>query len=198
MALETSDPGDSLKYRSSHMESHSAQATSSKIAASYLRAATRRFFGAMDNALITIAQAVANHHSLDPSLVCAIIEQESAWNPHAIRYEPGFFARYVAPLLTNNKVEPFTNTEAHSRAISWGLMQVMGQSAREAGFTGPFLSELCDPQVGVEVGCALLSKKLGIAAENEHQALQFWNGGANPSYAAEVEARKTKYVFPPK
>jgi|SRR5580704_8128632 soluble lytic murein transglycosylase-like protein len=148
----------------------------------------------MDNSLITTARAIASRHSLDPSLVCAIIEQESAWNPYAIRYEPGFFAKYVAPLFTNNKVEPPTNTEAYSRAISWGLMQVMGESARETGFTGRFLSELCDPTVGVEVGCALFSKKLEIARGNEHQALQFWNGGANSDYAAEVEARRSNYI----
>lgn len=151
----------------------------------------------MNNALITTAQSIATAHALDPSLVCAIIEQESAWEPHAIRYEPGFFAKYVAPLFTNNKVRPPTNTEAYSRAISWGLMQVMGQSAREVGFEGQFLSELCDPEVGVEVGCALFSRKLGLARGDEHQALQFWNGGANPNYATEVEARRPKYVFPP-
>jgi soluble lytic murein transglycosylase-like protein len=151
----------------------------------------------MDNALITIAQAIASRHALDPSLVCAIIEQESGWNPHAIRYELGFFAKYVAPLFTNNKVEPPTNTEAYSRAISWGLMQVMGQSAREVGFTGQFLSELCDPLVGVEVGCTLFNKKLAFAGGNEHQALQFWNGGTNPNYATEVESRRAKYVFRP-
>ncbi len=149
----------------------------------------------MDNALITTARAIAIQHSLDPSLVCAIIEQESAWNPHAIRYEPGFFFKYVAPLFTSNKVEPPTNTEAHSRAISWGLMQVMGQSAREVGFTGSFLSELCDPAIGVGVGCVLFSKKLSITRGNEHQALQIWNGGVNLNYATEVVARKSRYVF---
>ncbi len=88
----------------------------------------------MHSELIPVAQEIGIYHGLDPALVCAIIEQESTWNPHAIRYESAFFAKYVAPLFTNNKVEPPTNTEAHSRAISWGLMQVMGQSAREMGF----------------------------------------------------------------
>jgi soluble lytic murein transglycosylase-like protein len=149
----------------------------------------------MPSDLIPIAHSIATRHALDPSLICAIIEQESAWNPHAIRYEPAFFAKYVAPLFTNNKVEPATNTEAHSRAISWGLMQVMGQSARETGFVGPFLSELCDPPVGIEAGCSLFAHKLGIAHGNISQALQFWNGGTNPSYAAEVQSRMPTYVF---
>jgi soluble lytic murein transglycosylase-like protein len=152
----------------------------------------------MASALISIALTIAERHALDPSLVCALIEQESGWNTHAIRYEPAFFARYVAPLFTNNKVEPPTNTEANSRAISWGLMQVMGQSARETGFVGQFLSELCDPATGIEVGCLLFAHKLGAAHGDVNEALQFWNGGANPNYAAEVRARMPNYEFPAK
>ena len=148
----------------------------------------------MHSELIPVAQEIAIYHGLDPALVCAIIEQESAWNPHAIRYEPAFFARYVAPLFTNNKVEPPTNTEAHSRAISWGLMQVMGQSAREMGFAGHYLSELCDPAVGIEVGCTLFAYKLRFAMGNTSQALQSWNGGANPNYSAQVESRMAGYL----
>jgi len=55
-------------------------------------------------------------HSLDPALVCAVVEQESAWNPWAIRYEPLFFAKYVASLYTNNKVSA---SEAYARGFSW-------------------------------------------------------------------------------
>ena len=144
--------------------------------------------------LISLAQEIATHRGLDPALVCAIIEQESAWNPHAIRYEPAFFAKYVAPLFTNNKVKPPTNTEAQSRSISWGLMQVMGQSAREVGFAGQFLSELCDPAVGIEVGCALFACKLRFAEGNISRALQSWNGGGSPYYSAEVESRMARYL----
>jgi soluble lytic murein transglycosylase-like protein len=152
----------------------------------------------MSSVLISIALTIAERHALDPSLVCAVIEQESAWNTHAIRYEPAFFAKYVAPLFTNNKVEPPTNTEANSRAISWGLMQVIGQSAREVGFVGQFLSELCDPAVGIEVGCLVFAHKLSTAHGDVNEALQFWNGGANPKYAAEVRARMPNYALPAK
>ena len=78
-----------------------------------------------DNAaLIALARAAAAQHSLDAALICAIVEQESAWDPHAIRYEPAFRSRYVAPL-------GLPPTEEVARSISWGLMQVMGQVARE-------------------------------------------------------------------
>lgn len=81
--------------------------------------------------LLTLAHKAATAQSLDPALVCAVVEQESGWNPWAMRYEPAFFTRYVAPLYTNNKI---TATEAWARGFSWGLMQVMGQVARESGF----------------------------------------------------------------
>lgn len=105
--------------------------------------------------LIALARAAAAAHELDPALVCAVVEQESAWDTHAIRYEPGFRTRYVAPL-------GLPPTEEVARSISWGLMQVMGQVAREHGFGGKFLSALCDPAVGLDIGCAVLDAKLAI------------------------------------
>ena len=172
--------------------------------------------------LLALARTAATNHSLDAPLVCAVIEQESAWDPHAIRYEPAFRTRYVAPL-------GLPLTEEVARSISWGLMQVMGQVAREHGFGGKFLSALCDPATGLDIGCAVLNAKFAAAqvegqgfspAMNDRcqpasslpqavaqvggperqepihliaRALQLWNGGANPDYAAQVLARLPHY-----
>ena len=106
--------------------------------------------------LIALARAAAERHALDPALVCAVVEQESAWDAHAIRYEPAFRTRYVAPL-------GLPPTEEVARSISWGLMQVMGQVAREHGFSGKFLSALCEPAAGLDIGCAVLASKLVAA-----------------------------------
>jgi soluble lytic murein transglycosylase-like protein len=138
-----------------------------------------------------MAQKIAQSHELDPALVCAVIEQESAWNPWAMRYEPAFFAKYVASLYTNNKVSA---TEAYARGISWGLMQVMGQVARENGFTDRFLSGLCDPATGIDFGCRVLRKKLDSAKGDTAQGLLAWNGGGNPNYPVEVLARRATYA----
>lgn len=141
--------------------------------------------------LLSLAKKAAAAHSLDPALVCAVVEQESGWNPWAMRYEPAFFAKYVAPLYTNNKI---TASEAYARGFSWGLMQVMGQVAREAGFPEPFLSALCDPAEGLDVGCKVLRRKLESAAGDITRGLLAWNGGGNPAYPAQVLARRTHYL----
>jgi soluble lytic murein transglycosylase-like protein len=140
--------------------------------------------------MIALARRIAAAHDLDPALVCAVIEQESAWNPWAVRYEPGFLSRYVAPLYTAGKLSA---TEAYTRAMSWGLMQVMGQVAREFGFAGESLPELCDPATGVEFGCRVLAKRMARARGDAPAALLAWNGGANPNYPAEVLARTRNY-----
>jgi soluble lytic murein transglycosylase-like protein len=141
--------------------------------------------------LLTLARKAAAAHSLDPSLVCAVVEQESAWNPWAMRYEPAFFAKYVASLYTNNKIAA---TEAYARGFSWGLMQVMGQVARETGFDALFLSALCEPEQGLAVGCKVLRKKFDAMAGDTTRALLAWNGGANSTYAAQVLARRARYL----
>jgi soluble lytic murein transglycosylase-like protein len=122
--------------------------------------------------LIELARAAAKTHALDSALVCAVIEQESAWEPHAIRYEPAFRMRYVAPL---------------------GLSQTE-EVARERGFTGHFLSALCDPGTGLDIGCAVLASKLSAAGGELAQALALWNGGASATYAPDVLAHIAKYA----
>lgn len=140
----------------------------------------------MNQQLIDLAKQVAIEHSLEPSLVCAIVEQESAWNPWAIRYEPGFYRQYLAPMHS------LTTTEAYSRAFSWGLMQLMGECARENGYGAP-LAALCDPKTGLEQGCVHFARKLKLAQGEVAHGLQLWNGGGNAQYSTQVLARVGKY-----
>jgi len=146
---------------------------------------------AVPSQLIVLARKAAAAQSLDPALVCAVVEQESAWNPWAIRYEPLFFAKYVASLYTNNKISA---SEAYARGFSWGLMQVMGQVARESGFDALFLSALCDPEQGLAIGCKVLRKKIDAMAGDTMRGLLAWNGGGSPAYPAQVLARKPHYL----
>lgn len=140
--------------------------------------------------LIALAKKSALKYGLDGNLVCAVVEQESGWNPWAIRYEPGFYDRYVRPRVERGILRDLT--EARARAFSWGLMQVMGETAREAGLSG-HIASLCDPEIGIEIGCHVLSEKFADAQGNVKDALLAWNGGGNPMYPDEVLNRMSKY-----
>lgn len=136
--------------------------------------------------LTNLAKEIAGKYALEPALVCAIVEQESMWNPWAIRYEPAFYAHYVMPQ------RGLSATEAYARAFSWGLMQVMGEVAREEGFHGD-LPSLCDPATGLDAGCTHFKRKMVQADSDIGKALQLWNGGGNAQYSVEVIARIPKY-----
>ena len=94
----------------------------------------------------------AGEFGIPQTLIAGIIQVESGGDPWGFRYEPAFLQRYV-----EEKPRRFgaisTESERIARATSWGLMQVMGQVARERGFNGAFLSELCDPTTGIYYGC---------------------------------------------
>jgi soluble lytic murein transglycosylase-like protein len=141
--------------------------------------------------LLALAQQAARTHALWPELVCAVVEQESSWDPWALRYEPGFYERYIEPQVARGAIS--NDTEARARAFSWGLMQVMGQLAREHGFTGPSLAALCDAAAGLEIGCRVLAAKIAAAEGNVERALILWNGGGNREYPAAVLARAAHY-----
>jgi soluble lytic murein transglycosylase-like protein len=142
--------------------------------------------------LLSLAEEAAHAHGLWSELVCAVIEQESGWDLWAARYEPAFYKRYIEPLTA--KSTPLPASEARMRAFSWGLMQVMGQVAREHGFLGNSLAQLCDPAVGLDVGCRVLAAKLAAAEGNVPRALLLWNGGGHRDYPDAVLARTHKYI----
>jgi soluble lytic murein transglycosylase-like protein len=136
--------------------------------------------------LIEMAKTIATNHGLDPTLVCAIVEQESSWNTWAIRYEPNFYLHYIRPMAG------LSATEAYARAFSFGLLQLMGECARENGYKGD-LAAICDPETGLNAGCIHFKRKLETAQGDVTKALLLWNGGAAPGYPAEVMARVPKY-----
>lgn len=131
--------------------------------------------------LKTLAFLAAKAEGLDPALVCAVCHHESAnWKAWAIRYEPGFYDRYISHMSTLGA------TEKMARAFSYGLMQVMGQTAREFGFSGEYLTELCDPFTNLKFGCKKLARCLKLANGDVHEGLLKYNGGGDPSYPDKV------------
>lgn len=140
-----------------------------------------------NDARLTLAKKWATKYGLRVELVCAVIEQESNWNPWAMRYEPRFYDRYI---IAMNLLD---HTEAIARATSFGLMQTMGQVAREHGFGGKFLTELCDADVGVDFGCRKLQQCFSVHGDDE-TALLSYNGGGDEFYPKQVLARVARYT----
>lgn len=128
-------------------------------------------------------QLAAKHaapYGLDVALVCAVAHHESGWYPFADRHEPAFYDRYIQPLINQGKVRNIT--EAKNRATSYGLMQVMGQVARELGCTARSLVELTDPDLGIEFGCKKLKECIDKHPSDQRAALLAYNGGGDPGY----------------
>lgn len=127
---------------------------------------------------------------ISPMLLAAVIHQESAGNPFAVRYEPNFFKKYVEDktrktMLGHVPTRCAFETEARLRATSFGLMQIMGQVLRERGFKGEFLTEALDPKTNLKWGSEFLQTLL-LKHQDTEAALLRWNGGGNKNYGKEV------------
>lgn len=120
--------------------------------------------------------------------MCAIAEQESGWGMYATRFEPAFYTKYVAP-----KFPKGLTTESVAQSTSWGVLQVMGLSIRELGYSAIGLATLCEPSINFRYGCMLFATKLKKAKGDVTQALLYWNGGSNTSYPQQVLSRQAKY-----
>lgn len=141
-----------------------------------------------------LARNIANKHGLQQELVCAVIEHESTWNTYAVRFERGFEAKYVKPALPD-----MPTTEELTAAMSFGLMQIMGLTAREFGFKGKFLTELCEPDMGIEFGCRKLSAcaaHSAILGGDLRATLLAYNGGGDKTYPDAVLPLREKFLLP--
>ncbi len=118
----------------------------------------------------------AAEFEIDPDLVEAMTMTESSGNPKATRYEPNFYKTYIQPMLHQNALTP---DEAIGRATSWGLMQVMGQVAREKGFKGAWRDEeLFEPAIGLHWGLKHLKHFMDKYPMNADAAIASYNAGS--------------------
>ncbi len=125
------------------------------------------------------AQMIANlshMHGLPVRLVKAIILTESSDNTWAVRYEP-HWRWFFSPKQWARRLKITDKTERSLQANSWGLMQIMGATARELGFTRP-LVRLCEPMLGVEYGCRYLKKQLDRYSGDVYKAVAAYNAGS--------------------
>ena len=158
----------------------------------------------MDAHTLDLINSAAEHHALPPTLVRAIVMVESGGHSDVQRYEPAFYTRYI-------EGKPYKSfglshlSEGYQRATSYGLMQVMGEVARELGLTSPSIEKaLCDPATCLDYGCKLLAKladKYQSRPDKWPAVCAAYNGGPgavrgvgiydNPKYPAKVAYQLT-------
>lgn len=128
-------------------------------------------------------------YDLNPELVGALVYTESGGNPWAIRYEPLFYKKYIG-IKTDVQLQGYCppssicsiTTERKLRACSFGLFQIMGQTARENNCELPILTMLLDPSNNAALGCKLVRKWLEASNGDVRAMLLRYNGGGNASY----------------
>lgn len=130
--------------------------------------------------LESLIAAAATKHGLPLVLVRAMVLHESVGGiTCAARYEPSFYERYEKDSTPSFRPDGCSiETERIQRSTSWGLMQVMGETARCNGFRGWF-AELCVPEVGLEWGCLYVRRLADKYLEGHDwpRIMRAYNGG---------------------
>lgn len=94
----------------------------------------------MSNSIVfrPLFERFGRSYRIDPRLLEAVCRQESGGNPKAFRYEAGL------------------------RDASYGLMQVLGKTARNIGALpdGERDASLCEPELGIRAGVMVLAENL--------------------------------------
>lgn len=118
---------------------------------------------------------VAALHALDPLLVAAVIKVESSGQAFATRYEKAY-RWLVTPSQFAQDLGISLDTEVIAQAHSYGLMQIMGGTARGLGFTG-YCVELVGVELGLEYGCRCLAHCVDRFRPLEH-SIAAYNAGS--------------------
>jgi soluble lytic murein transglycosylase-like protein len=133
----------------------------------------------------------ARAHRLPAALLAGVIQEESRFAEWATRMEP----RYMRSRTVLNEAVrwsrahggvPNAYTELADRARSYGLMQIMGETAREQGFGARYLAELYLPHNSIEHGTLLLAKLMKRYSNDTLAAISAYNQGS---------ARKHRGIF---
>jgi len=143
-------------------------------------------------------EAAALRWALDPWLLLAIVAQESAGESGAMRPEPAWWGRYGANVIKAALASVSRSDDRWVRypeiaSASYGLCQVLYPVAAEVGVSLRYPTDLCVPEIGLDVGARVLVRCLKHAAaagapDLIRGALLRYNGGSRPQYPDEVLA----------
>lgn len=128
-----------------------------------------------------LVRKIAEQAGVSASVLAGLVCQESQGKTWASRPEP--FYRWIwggksstLPLLKRLLPNWRTPEQDHyMQRVSWGLCQVMGAVAREAGMGG-YLTQLCDPATGLHYGAGHLALCIRRAGGNVYGGLRRYNG----------------------
>lgn len=129
-------------------------------------------------------EAAAREHDLPASLVAAVIQEESRFEQWAARTEPHYKRRSIVRSGARAHSKrwrgmPSIDTELDDRSRSIGLMQVMGQVAREQGYAEQYLSSMHLPVNALRQGCKHLKMLLARYRGDTLSAISAYNQGNN-------------------
>lgn len=136
----------------------------------------------MENRFGELIDRTAATYGLDSGLLTAQIQIESSFDPNAFRYEPAFFRKYI-----KDNPDAKGHTYGPLAACSYGLLQIMLETALEIGFEDE-PERLFVPQIGLAWGAKYLQKCLKKAGGQYKVALARYNGAgaAAAAYAEKV------------
>lgn len=113
-----------------------------------------------------LIERIALETGVDAALIGAIVIKESSGNRFALQYQPDY--PYVYRVAEFARIVGCSySTELHMQRTSWGIMQIMGATARYLGFRGWF-GELLDAETNIRFGARYLAQlkgRYGLEAE---------------------------------
>lgn len=139
----------------------------------------------------THIKLAAETAGIDPYLLGAIVVQESSGEQYAQRVERGFWSRYLAGIRrwvasTASKHDDKWAQFPDIYASSYGLCQVLLQTAAEHGFVYRYPGQLCDPDENLRVACRILTRIKARTGGDVRELLLRYNGGGDREYPNRV------------
>lgn len=119
----------------------------------------------------------ADHYKIERKFLIALVKTESNFNPLAQRYEIGYPYIYSVKELAET-VGCSRSTMEHAQKCSYGICQVMGAVAYEAGYRG-WPAGLFNVETNLKYACdhiQMLNKKFDLLQADEAYAA--YNAGA--------------------
>lgn len=128
---------------------------------------------------------------LPPEMILAIIEAESDGNPYAATYHANYS---WINMQTKRPADCHPNTESVHQRMAWGLMQIMGATARDIGFER-WLTELTIPVVNIAIGMKYLAglSERYLESHGIDGVIAAYNAGS-PKKTADGKYRNQAYV----